>query len=402
MTAAWVKIDELLTEVTTPDVLKWLKSHKIDLDGPHDINMSCSMLSKRDPPQKKHRFKKHSSEVRKACFVKFKSANDANKFVKKFNGKKFSIGECKDLKLSVARAKLPKSVSTNTKKQGEFRWLKVTNLKPDVNAKDLRNHFRKLTKNTLSPSKVHIRHSGASSIIAFVQMKSPKDAEAATKVMQMSTLKGKQIWSEKVEGEMRHQELRETSDGNVVIRNVPSRNFVKPIENMCKQYGTVQKTLRMWDREVFYGHAVRVRMSTLVEAQKVLNQLHGKEVEVNGAKWSLSTAWWSSKGTPAESMKKKKLKKAKAIKRKMMLAKLKMKKKAGGKKKAATEDAMKELMKLKNIKIADKSKSGKGKGKDKLTKKGKKQQKKNTGNQKGKKQQKKQQKKRGVKKSVKV
>jgi len=51
---------------------------------------------------------------------------------------------------------------------------------------------------------------------------------------------------------------------------------------------------------------------------------------------------------------------------------------------------MKDLMKLKNVKISGKSKSGKGK--DKLLKKGK------TGNQKGKKQQKK----RGVKKTVKV
>jgi len=388
MTDTWVKIEELLKPVTIPDILKWLKSQSIDLDGPQDIAISTEVNRQRVKSKKRFNTVRH--EVRKTCFVKLKSANDANKFVKKFNEKKVNIGECKDLKLGVSSTKMPSSLSANKKQQKEFKWLKVTNLNPQVDAEELKKHIQKLSK--VSPENVHVRRcSDATSIMAFVQMNSPKDAQTAAKKTQMSTLKGNQIWAEQVEGESRHLELKENSKGNVVIRNLPSSsNAKKVIEKMCRKYGTVKKAIKLFDREEYFGPSVRVQMATIVEAQKVLDGLHGKELE-NGGKWTLSTAWWCSKGVGGRghstglkgAMKRgKKTKEAGGTKKKTKG------RKTGGKKKAATEDEMKELMKLKNVKISGKSKSGKGK--DKLLKKGKK----GKGN--------KQQKKRGVKKTVKV
>jgi len=391
MTDTWVKIDELLKPITIPDILKWLKSHSIDLDGPQDIAISTGVNRQRMKTKKRFNTVKH--EVRKTCFVKLKSANDANKFVKKFNEKKVNIGECKDLKLGVSTTKMPSSLSANKKRQKGFKWLKVTNLNPQVDAEELKKHIQKLSK--VSPENVHVRHcSDATSSMAFVQMKSPNDAQTAAKKTQMSTLKGNQIWAEQVEGESRHLDLKKSSKGNVVIRNLPSsfnaKKAKKVIEEMCKQYGKVQKAITLFDREEYFGPSVRVQMSSVDIAQKVLDGLHGKELE-NGGKWTLSTAWWCSKGVGGRghstglkgAMKRgKKTKEAGGTKKKTKG------RKTGGKKKAATEDEMKELMKLKNVKISGKSKSGKGK--DKLLKKGKK----GKGN--------KQQKKRGVKKTVKV
>jgi len=360
--------------------LKWLKSQSINLDGPQDISMR-SEITRRRSKLKAHR-------VNKTCFVNLKSEGDANKFVKKFNGKEVQIGECKD-QLHVSKTKISETESADMKRQKGFKWLKVTNLNPKTSAEELKNHIQKLSK--VSPENVHVRRSDATSIMAFVQMKSPKDAETVAKKTQMSTLKGNQIWAEQVEGESRHLELKENSKGNVVIRNLPSSsNAKKVIEKMCRKYGTVKKAIKLFDREEYFGPSVRVQMATIVEAQKVLDGLHGKELE-DGGKWTLSTAWWCSKGVGGRGHStglKGAMKRGKETKKAGGTKKKTKGRKTGGKKKAATEDEMKELMKLKNVKISGKSKSGKGK--DKLLKKGKK----GKGN--------KQQKKRGVKKTVKV
>jgi len=360
MTDTWVKIEELLKPVTIPDILKWLKSQSIDLDGPQDIAISTEVNRQRVKSKKRFNTVRH--EVRKTCFVKLKSANDANKFVKKFNEKKVNIGECKDLKLGVSTTKMPSSLSANKKRQKGFKWLKVTNLNPQVDAEELKKHIQKLSK--VSPENVHVRHcSDATSSMAFVQMKSPNDAQTAAKKTQMSTLKGNQIWAEQVEGELRHLELKEKSKGNVVIRNLPAE-FNKSqakIKAMCEKHGKVVKAIKLCDREVYFGPALRVQMSTIEEAQKVFEALHGYECKTRAMTWTLSTAWWSSSsgGRGYEH--------AKGIHNGGKVGgKKKKTKKTGGKKKAATEDEMKDLMKLKNIKIDGKS------GKDKLTKKGKK------------------------------
>jgi len=347
MTVTRVSIDKLSESITIPHILKWLKSQSINLDGPQDISMR-SMITRRR--SKAHR-------VNKTCFVNLKSEDVANKFVKKFNEKKVHIGECKDMELHVSKTKISETESANMKRQKGFKWLKVTNLKPKTSAEELKNHIQKSSK--VSPENVHVRHSGAT-LMAFVEMKSPKDAQTAMKKTQMSTLKGNQIWAEQVEGESRHLELKEKSKGNVVIRNLPAE-FNKSqakIKAMCEKHGKVVKAIKLCDREVYFGPALRVQMSTIKEAQKVFDELHGHEFKTRTMAFTLSTAWWSSSSGGRG------LEYAKGIHNGG--GKKKKTKKTGGKKKAATEDEMKDLMKLKNIKIDGKS------GKDKLTKKGKK------------------------------
>jgi len=351
MTVTRVSINKLSESITIPHILKWLKSQSINLDGPQDISMR-SEITRRRSKLKAHR-------VNKTCFVNLKSEGDANKFVKKFNGKEVQIGECKD-QLHVSKTKISETESADMKRQKGFKWLKVTNLNPKTNAEELKNHIQKSSK--ISPENVHVRRSGAT-LMAFVQMKSPKDAQTAVKKTQMSTLKGNQIWSEQVEGESRHLELKEKSKGNVVIRNLPNEfnKSQKMIKEMCEKHGKVVKAIKLCDREVYFGPALRVQMSTIEEAQKVFEALHGYECKTRAMTWTLSTAWWSSSsgGRGYEH--------AKGIHNGGKVGgKKKKTKKTGGKKKAATEDEMKDLMKLKNIKIDGKS------GKDKLTKKGKK------------------------------
>jgi len=385
MTPTRVVFDRLSISITIPHILQWLKSQSINLNGPQDIALVSYL--------KRHKFQNWAQyRVHKTCYITLKSEDDANKFVIKFSGMEVTIGERTQL-LKLRKTQIPESVSAEMKRQKGFKWLKVTNLNPQVDAEELKKHIQKLSK--VSPENVHVRHcSDATSSMAFVQMKSPNDAQTAAKKTQMSTLKGNQIWAEQVEGESRHLDLKKSSKGNVVIRNLPSsfnaKKAKKVIEEMCKQYGKVQKAITLFDREEYFGPSVRVQMSSVDIAQKVLDGLHGKELE-NGGKWTLSTAWWCSKGVGGRghstglkgAMKRgKKTKEAGGTKKKTKG------RKTGGKKKAATEDEMKELMKLKNVKISGKSKSGKGK--DKLLKKGKK----GKGN--------KQQKKRGVKKTVKV
>merc|ERR1712079_266646 len=168
-----IVINGLRQNIEIPHIIKMLKSESLELEHP----AKCVITKTQGSRGKK-------------SYLQLKSVEDAQIFIDKFDGQKTELS---DGKIEVEMIRSHDAFHPATVKLRErYHWLKVTNLPFNTTDEKLMNHIRKKSKNI--PKSVQVRyHTDGHSAMAFMEMKSSKEAQIVIKKALMSTLDGQQI-----------------------------------------------------------------------------------------------------------------------------------------------------------------------------------------------------------------
>merc|ERR1712157_91703 len=131
----------------------------------------------------------------------------------------------------------------NMKRIEGYHWLKVINLPSNVMEEQLMNHIRKNSKKI--PKSIKVHYLKGHSAMAFVEMKSSKEAQIVMNKAQMSTLDGQQIWIQQHPdvSDPRNEHLKGL-DQVVRVTNVPlswmeserESGSKHPLTQICEEY----------------------------------------------------------------------------------------------------------------------------------------------------------------------
>jgi len=273
MARGGVRIGPLSKTVNEPHIMELLQSGGFELKDPEQI--FCQMKWKRS-----HR----SNRKVKYISILLSSEHEAREFVDKFNGKEWKHNEGTITVETLRR--FPERRSSNTK------WLKITNLKHTVSEKQLAEHIRKFSK--LDPKFLDVRPSAESTSpsFAFVQMKTPEDAQKTVDSLRMQEIAGQKVWAWTLQMRV-PPHFEEMMQSNADIdRNVHCKGRTptfwlynlhysveeEEVRNLCKEYGAVKSVSFQKDPDGLEMFFARVEMENAKSAGYAFDKLNGKRV----------------------------------------------------------------------------------------------------------------------------